>query len=108
MRLIDADAAIEELEREGKAPVFYSNYERRIHADKVAFAIHAMEEAPTAGELVRHAEWVFDKNINNHRCSSCGQEALGNPNMICADIIVTVSSEFCPHCGAKMDGGKNR
>ena len=40
---------------------------------------------------VRHAMWeMYGKNLGE--CSECGE-------------IVSVRSNYCPNCGAKMDGG---
>lgn len=103
-RLIDADALVKGIETAGKTVLFYGQQERRMYAEKVGFALRHIEAAPTIeAEAVRHAEWVFDENADNHRCSLCGTEALGDPNMVGWDYIMTVASEFCPRCGAKMD-----
>ncbi len=45
-------------------------------------------------ELVRHGRWT-----GSVECSECGELALYNGNE------ELVRSRFCPHCGAKMDGG---
>jgi rubrerythrin len=55
-------------------------------------------EAPAADvEPVRHGEWIptgeetmFSREV---KCNQCGIKLLGEPN-------------YCPNCGAKMDGGK--
>ena len=63
---------------------------------------------------VRHGYWKdrFENKYANHyyECSVCGGAALdgiknnglGNPESI------QVLSDFCPHCGAKMDGEENK
>lgn len=49
-------------------------------------AIPAADVAP-----VRHTKWKrYGKNLGE--CSECGE-------------IVSVRSNYCPNCGAKMDGG---
>ena len=57
-------------------------------------AISALREQDTADVApVRHARWKrYGKNLGE--CSVCGE-------------IVSVRSNYCPNCGAKMDGGAN-
>ena len=57
-------------------------------------AISALREQDTADVApVRHARWKrYGKNLGE--CSECGE-------------IVSVRSNYCPNCGAKMDGGAN-
>ncbi len=44
---------------------------------------------------VRHGRWINVKSdINLAECSECGIRVIGKPN-------------YCPDCGAKMDGDKN-
>lgn len=54
---------------------------------------------PTADVAeVKHAEWVLEYGTYGRMiCSLCKEEALAN------DFNEYVDSDFCPHCGAKMD-----
>lgn len=48
---------------------------------------------------VKHGEWEYigtDKMGNVFRCSQC-----------CGRIGLDKETDYCPNCGAKMDGGKN-
>lgn len=60
-------------------------------------AIEIIKNAPTVNvEEVRHHKWVNVQG-NEYRCSGCGYSYInatsdGNYN-------------YCPNCGAKMDGG---
>lgn len=70
-------------------------------------------------EPVRHGRWVWnndaiDWNIGAWVCSECGGRNenihTGKPGTV--DGFVTnpyiwAGSQFCPNCGAKMDGGKD-
>ena len=80
MRLIDADALIEDLH----GSLFYSD------------AIPFVEEAPTVeAKPVAHGEWIY--TFMGSRCSVCGYD---NKNE-----MITRSrydSPYCPHCGADM------
>ena len=52
---------------------------------------------------VRHGEWIVDSNIaeTEFKCSKCGYSYFeGEP---CQES----DYNYCPNCGAKMDGGKN-
>lgn len=44
---------------------------------------------------VRHGKW--NKNGNGRDCSICGFKYYANGGLF----------NFCPNCGAKMDGGNN-
>ena len=59
-----------------------------------------MQEQPTvdAVEVVRHGFWCWITE-DIYRCDNCGEmshvkEVMGNPDW-----------NYCPNCGAKMDGG---
>ena len=60
---------------------------------------------------VIHAHWkdIYGGKYANPRyaCSSCGGKALWNSvqDELLSWHEVQVLSDFCPHCGAKMDGG---
>ena len=87
---------------------------RYIDAEKINFSIIKNDfdrarakvmvmATPTADvEAVRHGEWTREENPfflgGVGRCSLCGY----------AYLIGTMvnGSEYCPNCGAKMDGGK--
>ena len=101
MRLIDADEmAVQESEaylkvntREDISPItqgINSVVHRKIQ--------ELIANTPTIeAEPVRHGEWAF-KHPNGWACSECGEWGLMIDNRgIC-------KSNYCPHCGAKMDG----
>lgn len=44
---------------------------------------------------VRHGHWIGDF------CSECGKDALCDCDKY--EIYGTIHSDYCPHCGAKMD-----
>lgn len=79
MRLIDADALIEEL---NKLEV------EMMHARMAHIATQVIvDEAPTI-EPVRHGRWVGDSV--GVKCTCCGMHD-------------ETESIYCPNCGAKMD-----
>ena len=92
MRLIDADELCAD----------------RVSNDPVVIAAKC---APTIdAEPVRHGEWIYDPNatdwgIGGYVCSECYTR---NKNLPCNEIknpLMYAGSNFCPHCGARMDGG---
>ena len=91
-RLIDADALrIYNVDLEHGCTV----------VDYALAVIKSVSEAPTIdAEPVRHGTW---KLINTPsmfmrmlECSGCKGR-----------VGTTVKTNYCPHCGAKMDGGEN-
>lgn len=54
-------------------------------------------------EPVRHGRWIQKKTIPDfHHCSICG--ATHKMQASCNKYLTL---RYCPHCGAKMDGGKD-
>ena len=90
MRLVDADAILEELKTYLIRPKFYSPYD-------------TVENAPTVdAQPVVRGEWILDEERSKdhvekiYHCSSCHNcEAWGEEER----------SRFCPWCGAKMSNG---
>lgn len=87
MRLIDADALILDLDDS----LFYID------------AIPFVEDSPTIDAVeVRHGKWIRCMHIMHRyytlKCSCCGGYALNT------DSGNYVDSNYCPHCGATMDG----
>ena len=80
----------EYIEREAAIAWFmpYAHAGESIDADVVISDIKGMKAADVAP--VRHGRWKrYGKNLGE--CSECGE-------------IVSVRSNYCPNCGAKMDG----
>ena len=93
MRLIDADA--KELNR--RININFGGVTR--------FIIKSiLKDAPTIeAEPVKHGRWriVFDDyDCEMMECSCCGAEFYDGDN-----DTVDLLHNYCPNCGAKMDGG---
>ena len=58
-----------------------------------ALAKAIIESLPTI-DPVKHGRWVNEANCRVVFCSECGEEMLW-------------ASDYCPNCGAKMDGGED-
>lgn len=88
-RYIDADKLIAEYDR--------------VHIGPPGGARKLMEEAPTADVVeVKHGEWIHTDNANRwtgkDECSECTYHTWDREDLS--------HYNYCPHCGAKMDGGK--
>lgn len=105
-RLVDANALISVMTKErdnAKDPVvmIHQTYDKRgFELVRAGWrrAMRVVHEAPTVDPVV-HGEWIATCDENKKRCSKCdvihfiAQYPDGNIN-------------YCPNCGAKMDGGK--
>ena len=87
------------------SPTFYDGQ------DIADWQAKCINEAPAVdAEPVQHGEWIYDPNatdwgIGGYVCSECHTK---NNNLPCNEIknpLRFVGSNFCPHCGARMDGG---
>ena len=87
MRLIDADTAIEKF----NVAEDYKGYLTR-DPEIILNSIPTVDAVP-----VVHAHWIYVEHETpanwSYRCSNCSRLS-GDP------------SEYCPYCGAKMDGGE--
>ena len=99
MRLIDAMAYRQVLEEEKN---FTLDEDVNMGLE---IAIADLVDAPTIeAEPVRHGRWV-----NNH-CTECGEMPMGTEAWERLDIEpprFELFMDFCPCCGAKMDGDNN-
>lgn len=91
-RYIDADAIHEKYDR-------YANHSPfgRGHGKTLARFLDWIDEEPTADVVeVVHGEWFpIDVGDCCYRCSVC--------NFV-RDAYLLEEDNYCPHCGAKMDG----
>lgn len=51
---------------------------------------------------VRHGKWIRDSLTGHISCSNCKMTAPGD-----CELEDFYESDFCPNCGAKMDGKEN-
>ena len=112
-RLIDADALVEKAYWHGEYPSVDDLFAEGVDAVDVS----DIEEAPTVeAEPLRHGQWVIEKRHTVSRnpyiddnyfasatCSECDfcihaeTKSFGYPDLN--------TTNYCPNCGAKMDGG---
>lgn len=58
---------------------------------------------------VRHGEWIYaddcDSLYDSYWCNNCHHGITVDAERRCDIGFVVEDLKFCPHCGAKMDGG---
>ena len=100
MRLIDADALMVRLVRK-TAGTANKRYTDGFNDALMKFR-SMISTAPTIeAEPVVHTKWEIemdDMGWNKHTCPNCGYVKR-------TDIHVSLGWNYCPNCGAKMDGG---
>lgn len=94
MRPIDADALKEKIEQCGGEGTI-ARYCKRVLAECLD------NDAPTIDAVpVVHARWINHKD--EHQCSACKEFTV-----VDAYVWIQLRYDFCPYCGAKMDGDEN-
>ena len=106
MRLIDADALVAEIIDLGAkiaVPDETGVIDDLIHAacEMCADALNIIKEQPTINpdDLRPHGRWELYPSSKYRRCSACKVE-FDKPRF-------GFRSNYCPNCGAKMDGKEN-
>ena len=67
-------------------------------------AICAIEDIPAADVVpVRHGRWVWDEESWWHKCSACGMTFGYDGTYELFDHGFQLAN-YCPNCGARMDG----
>lgn len=106
MRLIDADAVLERIERDCDARCPYKDYKEPVRSKmckscELGDARVYVEDAPTVdAEPIQYGQWIRVKipqtppyELNIHKCSECNTYFYESINR----------HRYCPNCGAKMD-----
>lgn len=89
-RYIDADEALRVMRNVKSDKPSYGDWELACDC-----CIGMVEVVPTADVVeVKHGEWV--KNGKTRTCSCCGYFYIN---------VDMEDDNYCPNCGAKMDGG---
>ena len=66
----------------------------------IANGVTVQENTAADVAPVRHGRW--EKQSGLYSCSECGMTC---PYDVQADVIEYWACNYCPNCGAKMDGG---
>ena len=97
MRLIDADALVEDIKSEidDDKEIYPDDKVSIIFRAGIKTVIRIVKNQDTV-DPVKHGEWIFVEDLVSYiKCSECGDD-------IC--WVNTKRPKYCPHCGAKMDG----
>ena len=102
-RLIDANALLEKLSR----MIEYCKTDSKVNGLTALFQVgDALMDCHTVDAVeVVHGRWFMRGGI--FRCSECDSKALLNldSNVGGCREYTHFRSNYCPNCGAKMDGG---
>lgn len=94
MRLIDADAL--------KKVIYFETNHLGIDFHKSKLIGIAIDKAPTIeAEPIRHGKWIDCTSSDHYKCSKCGYKA---PLWWDGEEYEEWLSQYCLHCGAKMEG----
>lgn len=76
---------------------------QRFGMSKLAFSIIAakVKELPSVTPQPKMGRWIYDKNIDNWRCSECGETPKTMGYCGAADFMAK-HFKYCNHCGRKM------
>lgn len=73
--------------------------------DAIEEAMHRFVNLPTIeAEPVIHGKWMFSPDHAEGICTMCNFKIYGRPYN---NTYLIVPYNFCPNCGAKMDGGES-
>ena len=98
-RLIDANELYAKLGKMSREPYYQHGGED--YYVGIADAAGAVYEAPTVDAVeVVHGRWILADDGDGDVCSVCGTD-------FCNVIYETGNWNYCPNCGAKMDGDGN-
>ena len=94
MRLIDADALVEDIKSEidNDKEIYPDDKTSIIFRVGMKTVIRIVKNQDTV-DPVKHGRWVNRSPLGTAICSICGY---------CADSVYT--DRYCRHCGAKLDG----
>ena len=94
MRLIDADALVEDIKNEidDDKEIYPDDKTSILFRAGMRTVIGIVKNQDTV-DPVKHGEWINRSPLGTAICSICGY---------CADSVYT--DGYCRHCGARMDG----
>lgn len=90
---------LELIDRHALLTKIYDNPPEKARMEHAEWYRKCIYEAPTIGaEPVRHGRWEYRHADDWMFCTACGADAEGNYDE-------PLETDYCPHCGARMDGG---
>ena len=106
MRLIDADALLDAMDEVPKPNGDFTKDGFALVTDLDSAWLKGMVDAMACVELeptvdpIKHGKWEYDVETAGFKCTECGKRIWGMTLEIASGDI-----NYCPKCGAKMDGG---
>lgn len=101
--MVDLQTVIDEINT-GKIEFDYKDDDCCTTEGEVVILLKRLAELEKADvEEVKHGEWItiYSENGYHKECSVCGSRwMLDSKEHLCKE------TNYCPNCGAKMDGGK--
>ncbi len=97
MRLIDADILIERMQKFDEESHVLLPWSRRSVNTLIGMI-------PTVTEVAKHGRWVCS-GTGFDMCSEC-RKVFTDGYFTAMGIKPRIQFNYCPNCGAKMDGGK--
>ena len=99
-RLIDANVMREDWLENGENEYVYDTNA----------VLNSIDAQPTVQAVeVVHARWLYDSGNGKYFCSACDEYAISfkKDTLYGGDLYEVCLSDYCPNCGAKMDGDGN-
>lgn len=97
MRLTDVDKVYE---------IIVDQYHLKTEIQKLALRETLTKVPMVDAEPVRHGRWEWSEDNWWHRCTACGVTFDYDKTYELFDHGFQLAN-YCPNCGARMDGGKN-
>ena len=94
----------EYIEREALRDALYDADAITMSGVKILNQFSAANVAP-----VRHARWMYASGSGKYFCSACDEYALSfkKDTLYGGDLYEVCLTDYCPSCGARMDGDEN-
>ena len=94
-RYIDAEKTAKALEKEVKGLASEVNHNYR---EGLQFALKMINDQSTVDvQEIKHGKWMGASDGDGIVCSVCGSD-------FCTLVLNVYNYNYCPNCGAKMDG----
>ena len=100
MRLIDADALVEDIDKkiDEEIRVPLGDNHKFFFCAGMRYVVRLVKRLPTV-DPVKHGHWIKRNTVGTATCSICGG--------IIYNSYDSEANKYCPNCGAKMDGDAN-
>lgn len=109
MRLVNADALLCKLEKYSDPTAREKNEYLFGMQQRLETCIELVDDAPTVDAVpVVHGRWIIKDNPGTGwyrvTCSECGEDVTSVAPVIGFFPKAKATWDFCPNCGARMDG----